>query len=106
MIYNLNIPISELWTKEISKAKEIQTILKRYIKIIPLKIVPKVIAAVDAAFHLDYVVAVAVFHSFPELTYLGDTYEVEKVNFPYIPGLLCFREGPTIIKALTKGKLN
>lgn len=95
----------DLWTTDIIKAKGIQRVLRENIKIIPLDKPPSLIAAVDAAFYDDYVIAVATFYKYPKLINLEDTYEVEKTAFPYVPGFLCFREGPTILKALAKSKL-
>jgi deoxyribonuclease V len=37
--------------------------------------------------------------SFPELEILETEFAVEEVGFPYIPGLLTFREGPVLLKA-------
>ena len=42
--------------------------------------------------------------SFPSLEVLEQVSHSEKVDFPYIPGLLGFREAPIIIKALEKVK--
>lgn len=94
----------DLWTTDITRAKDIQRKLKGNIKIAPLEKPPSIISAVDAAFYKDYVIAVAVFYRYPELFNLEEIHEVEKVSFPYMPGLLCFREGPSIIKALAKSK--
>jgi deoxyribonuclease V len=44
--------------------------------------------------------AAAVLLSFPDLTPLGDSLVEEPVRYPYIPGLLSFREAPAVIAAL------
>lgn len=48
--------------------------------------------------------AAVVILSFPELEIIEKTSYSQITNFPYIPGLLAFRESPFIIKALEKVK--
>lgn len=43
--------------------------------------------------------------SFPDIEILDRATAVGKIPFPYIPGLLSFREGPVLIKAFQKLKL-
>ncbi len=103
MIYDaLEIFDSSLWTQDISKAKEIQATLKSGIQIVPLDKKPLFIAGVDAAFFQDKVIAVATFYSYPKISHIEDTFVVEKVTFPYIPGFLSFREGHAIVAAVYK----
>ncbi|MEW6739841.1 MAG: deoxyribonuclease V [Nitrospirota bacterium] len=94
--------IRNLWPDDISEAKKIQDVLRKKVKIIPLKKTPEIIAGVDAAFADDKVVAVATLYEYPELKHLHDAFSVEKIRFPYIPGLLSFREGHAIINAIRK----
>lgn len=106
MIYkSLDIFDKDLWTDDISKAKEIQEHLKRKIKIIPLNKPLSVIAGVDAAFDGKNVIAVATFYSYPELSLIKDNHVIEEVKFPYIPGFLSFREGLPILKALSNSPI-
>lgn len=93
-----------LWTKDIQKAKEIQNTLSKKVRIVPLKKKIQFIAAVDASFIDDKVIAVATLFGYPELENIQDIIAVEKVLFPYIPGFLTFREGPAIITAIKKLK--
>jgi deoxyribonuclease V len=44
--------------------------------------------------------AAAVLLSYPDLTPLGESLVEEPVRYPYIPGLLSFREAPAVIAAL------
>jgi deoxyribonuclease V len=67
-----------------------------------LKNPPRLIAGVDAAFTENNVIAAACLYSFPELVPLEDAVAAETLSFPYIPGLLSFREGPAIIRAIQK----
>jgi len=94
--------IRNLWPKDILEAKKIQGILRKRVKIMPLKKIPELIAGVDAAFADDKVAAVAALYKYPELEFLKDTFAEEEMRFPYIPGLLSFREGHAIISAIRK----
>lgn len=96
---------SSLWTDNISEAKNIQENLKKKIKISPLEKAPTYIAGVDAAFWQDKIITVAAFYSYPELSHIEDTYAIEKIVFPYIPGFLSFREGHSILAALRKSAI-
>jgi len=90
------------WPKNIKEAKEIQSIVKKKVKIIQLTKKPEFIAGVDAAFSEDSVIGAVCIYKYPELTLLEETYATIKIMFPYVPGFLSFREGPAIIKALNK----
>lgn len=94
--------IRKLWPDDISEAKKIQDVLRKMVKIIPLKKIPEIIAGVDAAFAGDKVVAVATLYEYPELKHLHDAFSIEKIRFPYIPGMLSFREGHAIINAVKR----
>jgi deoxyribonuclease V len=63
---------------------------------------PRLIAGVDSSFFSvedkDYILTVIVVLSFPDLEYVEKKYLTNRVNFPYIPGLLTFREAPSFIK--------
>jgi deoxyribonuclease V len=59
------------------------------------------IAGVDAAYK-DIGRAAIVVLSFPELTVLEEVTATRETAFPYIPGLLTFREGPVVFDALAK----
>ncbi len=85
------------WPRDREKAKKIQEYLrvKRVLK--PLAKAPKHIAGVDAAFLGDKIICTACLYEFPELVLVEENYVVKEVRFPYIPGMLSFREGPAII---------
>ena len=62
------------------------------------------VAGVDVGFERDGAIAraaVAVL-SFPDLLLVGGALAREPTRFPYVPGLLSFRETPVILKALRK----
>ncbi len=94
--------IRKLWPDDISEAKKIQDPLRKRVKIIPLKKTPEIIAGVDAAFAGDKIVAVATLYEYPELKHLHDASSIEKIRFPYIPGMLSFREGHAIVNAVKR----
>jgi len=50
----------------------------------------------------DLFFAAVVLMKYPELTILEEAAVSERVSFPYIPGLLTFREGPPLIAAFSK----
>lgn len=60
------------------------------------------IAGADAAVIADRVRAAVVTLSYPGLRVTGTAYADARVFFPYIPGLLAFREGPAIVKAFRR----
>jgi deoxyribonuclease V len=60
------------------------------------------LAAVDAAFDKEHVYTACVLFSYPALQIIEKTTASVRLSFPYIPGLLTFREGPAIIAALEK----
>jgi len=60
------------------------------------------IAGADVAFVEDTAVACVVMLSFPKLEIVETVVHKEKVTFPYIPGLLSFRETPALAQAFGK----
>jgi len=57
------------------------------------------VAGADAAYNQDTIYAAVVVMRFPGLKVVEKTCAVQEIPFPYIPGLLSFREGPAIIDA-------
>jgi len=70
-------------------------ILERTIDICEIRYV----AGADAAYDQDTIYAAIVVMKFPGLEVVEKTCSVQEVMFPYIPGLLSFREGPAILGA-------
>ena len=59
------------------------------------------VAGVDASYRETGRAAIAVF-SFPDLTLVERVTATREVTFPYIPGLLSFREGPVVLAAFER----
>jgi deoxyribonuclease V len=60
------------------------------------------VAGVDVGFQGDVARAAVVVLSFPELEPVDCALAETPVTFPYVPGLLAFREGPSVLAALEK----
>ena len=71
-----------------------------------LKGVPEHIAGIDCAFSKDgkKIIAAVVVLRLPDFDLTETVSAVRKVTFPYIPGLLSFREAPVCIAAVEKLK--
>ncbi len=63
------------------------------------------VAGVDASFGGGLARAAVVVLSYPGLQVIESAIAVRPVTFPYVPGLLSFREGPAVLDALDKLKL-
>jgi deoxyribonuclease V len=107
------------WNLSYSQAIALQKTLSEKVQQIELKKQPKTIAGIDCALSKDnqkIIAAVVVLRmqtaqkdlwgpaesSSFEIIETADT--VKKINFPYIPGLLSFRESPACIAAVEKLK--
>jgi deoxyribonuclease V len=91
-----------LWPAGIEEAKELQRVLKERVKITLLKRTPEFIAAADAAFSDNLVLASATLYRLQGLTCEKNSLAEGRIKFPYVPGLLAFREGKVIIAAIRK----
>jgi deoxyribonuclease V len=59
------------------------------------------VAGADASYCHDMIYAAVVVMTFPGLEVVEKTYAMCNVPFPYLPGLLAFREGPAILEAFS-----
>lgn len=64
----------------------------------------KTIAGIDVSLK-DQGQAAIVVLSFPELEVIEEVVATRKITFPYVPGLLSFRETPLILEAIEKLKI-
>lgn len=98
--------ISHSWNLTPSKAVELQRRLKEKIRIEGLRTEIQFVAGADLSFNkLSKITfgGIVVF-SFPELKIIEKVWIQSEVEFPYIPGLLSFREIPVLLKAFKKLK--
>ena len=92
------------WNLTYSEAISLQKKLAEKVKQIKIKNQPKIIAGLDCAFSKDgqRIIAAVVVLKIPEFGLIETVHAVRKVTFPYIPGLLSFREAPVCIAAVEK----
>ncbi|MDH5767498.1 MAG: deoxyribonuclease V [Nitrospirota bacterium] len=88
------------WPKDIARAKKVQEVLKKKVRITSLRKSLEYVAGVDAAFFGDKIVGVACLYKYPEIIFVEEAYSITETSFPYIPGFLSFREGQAIIQAI------
>ncbi len=62
------------------------------------------IAGADVSYYQNKMIAGVIIFEFPNLKAIEKQSFTSQVNFPYIPGLLTFREGPSILAAFKKIK--
>jgi len=95
------------WDVTPEEAIKIQNKLRSLVKIEALQGEIRYIAGADVSFDKgsNIVYAGVVVLKFPELEEVDRSLLITEVNFPYIPGLLSFRESPALIKAWEKIKI-
>jgi deoxyribonuclease V len=94
------------WNLSYSQAIALQKQLSEKVQLIELKNHPKTIAGIDCAFSRDKkrIIACVVLLKLPGFEPIETENVVQKLTFPYIPGLLSFRESPVCIAAVEKLK--
>lgn len=95
------------WKLSASEAIEIQNNLRNKITLKKSFSKIETIGGADVSYFEDrgILVGVITVYSYPEMNFIEYVSARGKVTFPYIPGLLSFREGPILIKAFKKLKI-
>ena len=94
------------WNLSYSRAVDLQRKLACKVQRTRLKKRPKLLAGLDCAFSKNgrRIVACCVVVQLPDFGLVEKTSAVRRAAFPYIPGLLSFREAPACIAAVEKLK--
>jgi deoxyribonuclease V len=89
------------WAIEPRKAVALQRSLQSRLQLTPLKSLPETIAGADISFnrYSSTVYAGIIVLSLPALEVVEQVGTVTQVHFPYVPGLLSFREIPPLLEA-------
>jgi deoxyribonuclease V len=92
------------WNLSYSQARALQEQLACKVQHTAVKKMPGTVAGIDCAFSKDgeRIFAAVVVLRLPDLETIETTSASRKVTFPYIPGLLSFREAPVCIAAVEK----
>ncbi|MBN1974131.1 MAG: deoxyribonuclease V [Sedimentisphaerales bacterium] len=103
----MKINLLHNWDLTYSQAVSLQRELAGMVQHQKIKTKPKTIAGLDCAFSKDgrKIIAVAVVLRFCDFELIETTNAIQNVTFPYIPGLLSFREAPVCIAAAEKLKI-
>ncbi|MHC4757157.1 MAG: deoxyribonuclease V [Planctomycetota bacterium] len=92
------------WNLSYRQAVDLQKKLSCRVQFTAVKKAPKIIGGLDCAFSKDgeRIAAAAVVLRLDDFEVIETKSAIRKVGFPYIPGLLSFREGPVCIAAVEK----
>ncbi len=101
------MPILHPWNVPPKRAIKIQEGLRKRLRLRPPKTPFKTVAAADVSYSLadDRLYAAFLLFSFPGLNLIETASARGRVSFPYIPGLLTFREAPILLKAFSRLKI-
>lgn len=92
------------WCLSPSRARAIQENLASQVRLERMPEAIDLVAGADAAFCQGQVLAVVVVVKLPELSVVEESWARVPLRFPYVPGLLSFREGPALIAAFRRLK--
>jgi deoxyribonuclease V len=66
----------------------------------------KYVAGVDSAFLNEKIISSAILMDYDSMKVIEKEYHIGEVDFPYIPGLLFYREGKNTLKAINQLKID
>jgi len=100
----MKIPDLHPWDLTPKEAIRIQEALREKLVFRPPKKPIRLLAAGDVSYNLGDEINFGAFllFRFPDLILLEKAWTMEKISFPYIPGLLTFREAPILLKAFSQ----
>ena len=100
----MQIPSLHTWNLDYQSACLLQTGLSARLDLKPRRLEPSIIAGCDVSseFRSKRFFAAVVLLSYPDFTILEEAAAECMVDFPYIPGLLSFREMPALLEAWRK----
>jgi deoxyribonuclease V len=92
------------WDLTAAGAVQLQRQLAQKVVLSPLRSMPRFAAGLDCAFSADkkHIIAAAVVLELPDFRLAETAEAVLDVRFPYVPGLLSFREAPACLEAMRK----
>jgi deoxyribonuclease V len=96
------VAFSHSWDLTPGEARDLQRQLRSRVRVAPSDGQLRWVAGVDVSVKEDRARAAAVVLSFPGLEPVEAAVHELPVSFPYVPGLLAFREGPAVLAALAK----
>ncbi len=99
----MNLPLIHPWKVSPREAIRIQEKLRTRLRLRTPTTPLKKIAAADVSYSLldDMTYAAFLLFTYPDLTLLERASARGRATFPYIPGLLTFREAPVLLKAFS-----
>jgi deoxyribonuclease V len=103
MAQKLPLHHQHAWDLSPEEAQQVQQSLRGEVRVEPLGLDQvRRVAGIDAGFGEDRVYAAAVLLDFPGLRVVEQAVAAAPLLFPYIPGLLSFREAPAMLAALAQ----
>ncbi|MGL4651433.1 MAG: deoxyribonuclease V [Caldilineaceae bacterium] len=97
---NLTLHHEHPWDVTTGQATEIQRQLASLVRAEPMTVPPTTIAGVDVSVHGDEAQAAVAVLAYPSLDILNHALWRGPVAYPYVSGLLSFREVPAVLRAL------
>jgi deoxyribonuclease V len=94
--------IEHPWDISPAEARQIQHRMRGRVVIRPLCLPPRIVAGIDVSVKGGQARAAVVLLSYPDLLPFQSATAEMGVSFPYVPGLLAFREGPVVLAALAQ----